>query len=56
MEITVRALHVEQDYEVVLAGDRLDVLVTLVEAYEARHWLVAGSRRSCPEGAASRFP
>ena len=55
MEITVRAVHDEQDYEVVLAeigelmdaqpgspdGDRLDVLVTLVEAYEARHWPVA---------------
>jgi HTH-type transcriptional regulator/antitoxin HigA len=55
MEITVRAVHDEQDYEVVLAeigelmdaqpgapdGDRLDVLVALVEAYEARHWPVA---------------
>ncbi len=54
MEITVRPLHNEQDYEAVLAeieglmdalpgtpdGDRLDVLVTLVDAYEARHWPV----------------
>jgi HTH-type transcriptional regulator / antitoxin HigA len=52
MEISVRPIRNEDDYEVVLAevdelmdaapgtpeGDRLDVLVTLVEAYEARHW------------------
>ncbi len=52
MEIKVRPIHDEQDYEAALleidrlmdavlgtpAGDRLDVLVTLVEAYEARHW------------------
>jgi HTH-type transcriptional regulator / antitoxin HigA len=52
MEITVRPIHTEEDYEAVLAevdelmeavpgtpeGDRLDVLVTLIEAYEARHW------------------
>lgn len=49
--IKVRAIKTEQDYEVVLAeieslmdaepdtpeGDRLDVLTTLVEAYEAKH-------------------
>lgn len=54
MEITVRPVHSEEDYEAALAeidtlmnaipgtpeGDRLDVLVTLVEAYEARHWAV----------------
>jgi HTH-type transcriptional regulator / antitoxin HigA len=52
MEIRVRPIRNEEDYEVVLAevdelmdaapgtpeGDRLDVLVTLIEAYEARHW------------------
>ncbi|MGH7447870.1 MAG: helix-turn-helix domain-containing protein [Longimicrobiales bacterium] len=52
MEIKVRPIRSEEDYEAVLAeidelmdavpgtrnGDRLDVLVTLVEAYEARHW------------------
>jgi HTH-type transcriptional regulator/antitoxin HigA len=54
MEITVRPIHDEDDYEAALAevdalmdatpgtpeGDRLDVLVTLVEAYEARHWAI----------------
>lgn len=49
--IKVRAIKTEQDYEAVLAeiealmdaeldtpeGDRLDVLTTLVEAYEAKH-------------------
>jgi HTH-type transcriptional regulator/antitoxin HigA len=52
MEIKVRPIHNEQDYEAALVeidglmdavpgtrnGERLDVLVTLVEAYEARHW------------------
>jgi HTH-type transcriptional regulator / antitoxin HigA len=52
MEIRVRPIRSEEDYEAVLAeadelmdavpgtpeGDRLDVLVTLIEAYEARHW------------------
>jgi HTH-type transcriptional regulator / antitoxin HigA len=52
MEIRIRPIRSEEDYEAVLAeidtlmdavpgtrdGDRLDVLVTLVEAYEARHW------------------
>jgi HTH-type transcriptional regulator / antitoxin HigA len=55
MEITIRPIHDEADYEVALAeidslmdampgtpeGDRLDVLVTLVGAYEARHWAIA---------------
>ena len=54
MEITVRAIHDEDDYDAALAevdalmdaapgtpeGERLDVLVTLIEAYEARHWAV----------------
>ena len=54
MEITVRPIHDEDDYEAALAqvdnlmdaepgtpeGDRLDVLVTLIEAYEARHWAI----------------
>lgn len=54
MEITVRPIHDEEDYEAALAavdtlmdaepgtpeGDRLDVLVTLIEAYEARHWAI----------------
>ncbi len=52
MDITVRPIRSEEDCEAVLTeidelmdaepgtpeGDRLDVLVTLVEAYEARHW------------------
>lgn len=52
MDINIRPVRSEEDYEAVLAeidelmdadpgtseGDRLDVLVTLVEAYEARHW------------------
>jgi HTH-type transcriptional regulator / antitoxin HigA len=52
MEIKVRPIRSEDDYEAALAeidklmdavpgtrnGERLDVLVTLVEAYEARHW------------------
>jgi HTH-type transcriptional regulator / antitoxin HigA len=54
MEITVRPIHDEEDYEAVLAevdslmdaasgtpeGDRLDVLVTLIEAYESRNWSI----------------
>jgi HTH-type transcriptional regulator / antitoxin HigA len=52
MEIKVRPIRTEDDYDAALAevdslmdavpgsseGDRLDVLVTLIEAYEARHW------------------
>ncbi|HEX8211522.1 MAG TPA: helix-turn-helix domain-containing protein [Longimicrobium sp.] len=55
MEIMVRPIHTEEDYDATLAlvatlmdaepgtpeGDRLDVLVTLIEAYEARHWAIA---------------
>lgn len=51
-EIKVRPIRNEEDYEAALAqieqlmdsmpgtrnGDRLDILVTLVEGYEARHW------------------
>ena len=54
MEIKVRPIHNEADYEAALSeidslmdavpgtseGDRLDVLVTLIEAYEARHWAI----------------
>jgi HTH-type transcriptional regulator/antitoxin HigA len=54
MDIKVRPIRSEEDYEAVLAeidelmdaapgtprGDRLDVLVTLVEAYEARNWAI----------------
>lgn len=54
MEIKVRPIHSEEDYEAALAevnelmdaipgtpeGDRLDILVTLIEAYEARHWTI----------------
>lgn len=50
--IKVHPIHTEADYEAALAevdtlmsaepgtpaGDRLDVLVTLIQAYEARHW------------------
>ena len=52
MEVRVRPIRTEEDYDAALAqvdtlmdaipgtpeGDRLDVLVTLIEAYEARHW------------------
>jgi HTH-type transcriptional regulator/antitoxin HigA len=54
MDVTVRPIRNEDDYDAALAevgalmdaapgtleGDRLDVLATLVEAYEARHWPV----------------
>lgn len=54
MEIKVRPIRTEEDYEAALTkidelmdadlgspeGDHLDILVTLVEAYEARHWLI----------------
>jgi len=54
MEIRVRPIRTEADYDAALAevdalmdatpgtaeGDRLDVLVTLIEAYEARHWAI----------------
>jgi HTH-type transcriptional regulator/antitoxin HigA len=54
MEITVRPIHTEHDYEAALAevdalmqaepgtpeGERLDILVTLIEAYESRHWAI----------------
>lgn len=51
----IKPIRTEDDYDAVLAeistlmdaelgtpkGDRLDVLVTLVEAYEARYWRIA---------------
>jgi len=54
MEIRVRPIHTEEDYDAALGevdhlmdavpgtpeGERLDVLVILVEAYEARHWAI----------------
>ncbi|MEX2048501.1 MAG: helix-turn-helix domain-containing protein [Gemmatimonadota bacterium] len=54
MEITVRPIRGERDYEAALEevdglmdaapgsleGERLDILVTLIEAYEARHWAI----------------
>jgi len=54
MDILVRPIHSDEDYEAALAevdtlmdaepgtpeGDRLDILVTLIEAYEARHWAI----------------
>ena len=54
MEVTVRSIQSEDDYDAALAdvetlmdampgtpeGARLDVLVTLIEAYEARHWKI----------------
>ena len=54
MEISVRPIRSEDDYDAALAevealmdavpgtpeGDRLDILVTLIEAYEAKHWAI----------------
>lgn len=54
MDVLVRPIHTEEDYDVALdlvgtlmgaepgtpEGDRLDVLATLIEAYEARHWSI----------------
>jgi HTH-type transcriptional regulator/antitoxin HigA len=55
MEIMVRPIHTEADYDAALElanelmgaeagspdGARLDALVASIEAYEARHWPVA---------------
>lgn len=52
--VTIAPIRTERDYNAALAkidglmnakagtpdGDRLDVLVTIVEAYEARHWVI----------------
>ena len=54
MTLTIHPIRTEADYEAALSqvealmdaqfgtpeGDHLDVLVTLIEAYEARHWPV----------------
>ena len=54
MQITIRPIRTERDYDATLRevddlmdaalgtprGERLDVLVTLIEAYEARHWVI----------------
>jgi HTH-type transcriptional regulator/antitoxin HigA len=54
MNMMIKPIRNEQDYETALAeveelmdaeagtpdGDRLDVLVTLIEAYEDRHWFI----------------
>jgi HTH-type transcriptional regulator/antitoxin HigA len=54
MLVKVRPIRSEADYDSALAevsglmdavpgtaeGDRLDILVTLIEAYEARHWAI----------------
>lgn len=54
MEVTVRSIQSEDDYDAALTdvetlmdampgtpeGARLDVLATLIEAYEARHWKI----------------
>jgi HTH-type transcriptional regulator/antitoxin HigA len=54
MEVTVRTIETEADYDAALAevyglmdaepgtpdDARLDVLTTLIEAYEARHWAI----------------
>jgi HTH-type transcriptional regulator / antitoxin HigA len=53
-EIPIRPIRTEDDYQAALdevdglmgalpdtpEGDRLDVLVTLIESYEARHWYI----------------
>ena len=57
---TIKPIKTEADYDVVLAeistlmdaepgtpeGDRLDVLTTLVEAYETKHWQKWTSREA----------
>lgn len=54
MDVEIRPIRNEADYDAALAavdalmdaepgtpdGDRLDVLVTLIESYEARHWAI----------------
>lgn len=58
MDVSVRPIRTESDYDAALAkveelmdaapgtpeGDQLDVLVTLIEAYEARHWAIGAPR------------
>ncbi|HET7233316.1 MAG TPA: hypothetical protein VFJ16_25110 [Longimicrobium sp.] len=52
--MTLRPIHTDSDYSAALVevdglmeavpgtpeGDRFDILVTLIEAYEARHWSI----------------
>ena len=58
MELRIRPIHTEADYDAALAevdslmdavpgtpeGDRLDVLVILIQAYESRHWPIEAIR------------
>ncbi|HEX8452001.1 MAG TPA: hypothetical protein VF647_07890 [Longimicrobium sp.] len=60
MEIIVRSIHTEDDYDAALAlvntlmdaepgtpeGDRLDTTVASIEAYEAQRWPVAPPSRT----------
>lgn len=60
MDIIVRPIHTEDDYDAALAlvgtlldaepgtreGDRLDALVASVETYEAHRWPIAPPARS----------
>jgi HTH-type transcriptional regulator/antitoxin HigA len=63
MSFAIHPIRTEADYEAALArvdammdaerrtpdGDDLDVLVTLIEAYEARHWPISIARSSTDE-------
>lgn len=63
MEAKVRPIRTKSGYDAALAevgalmgaepgtpdGDRFDILVTLIEAYEARHWKIeTGSQTASP--------
>ncbi len=65
---SIRSIRTESDYQAALGevaalmgldpapgtpeGDRLDALVTLLQAYEARHFPVAGAEGAIPGGKA----
>lgn len=63
MTLTIHPIRTEADYHAALArvhalmdaepgtsdGDDLDVLVTLIKAYEARHWPIPIARSSTDE-------